>query len=51
MRRTLALACLLAASAVAVVAGVALLSVPAAWIVGGVLLAAWSLLVFAEVGP
>jgi hypothetical protein len=43
------LAALLAFAAVAVVVGVALLSVAASWIVGGVLLAAWSVLTFAEV--
>lgn len=49
--RTWALACLLAVAGLLVVVGTAFLSAPAAWIVAGVLLAAWSVLVFAEVGP
>lgn len=51
MSRTVVLSCLLAASALLVVAGVALLSVPAALIVGGLLLAGWSALVLVEVRP
>ena len=45
-----ALACLLAVAGALVVVGVALIFPPAAWIVGGALLAGWSWLVFAEVG-
>ena len=48
--RTWALACLLAVAGMLVVVGVALLSVSAAWITAGVLLAAWSVLILAEVG-
>lgn len=48
--RTWVLACLLAVAGALVVVGVVLLSVAAGWIAAGVLLAAWSLLVLAEVG-
>lgn len=48
--RTWALACLLAVSGGLVVVGVALLSVAAAWIAAGVLLACWSVLLLTEVG-
>lgn len=48
--RAAALASLLAVAAACVVVGVALLSVPAAWVVAGALLAGWSVLLFAEVG-
>lgn len=48
--RAAALASLLAVAASFVVVGVALLSVPAAWVVAGTLLAGWSVLLFAEVG-
>lgn len=43
------LAFLLLLAAVLVVVGVAGFSVPAAWVVGGLLLGGWSLLVFGEV--
>jgi hypothetical protein len=42
------LAALLALAGALVVVGVALLSEPVAWIVGGLLLAGWSWLVLAE---
>lgn len=48
--RAQALAALLAVAAALVVVGVSLTTVAGAWIVAGVLLAAWSILVFAEVG-
>ena len=50
MRRTLVLASLLAVAAALVVVGVALVSAAAGYIVAGLLLAGWSVLMFAEVG-
>lgn len=50
MVRTWALACLLAVSGALVALGAWLLAPAAGLIVGGVLLAAWSFLVLAEVG-
>lgn len=47
--RARVLASLLAVAAALVVVGVSLLSEAAAWIVAGALLAAWSVLMFAEV--
>lgn len=47
--RAVALATCLAVAAALVVVGVSLLSVPAAWIVAGFLLAGLSVLLFAEV--
>lgn len=48
--RATALALLLAVAGAFAVIGVAMLSVPGAWILGGLLLAAWALLTLAEVG-
>lgn len=47
--RAQALAVLLAVAAVLIVVGVAHLSPPVAWIVAGLLLAVWSVLMLAEV--
>ena len=47
--RAQALAVLLALAAVLIVVGVARLSAAAAWIVAGLLLAVWSVLMLAEV--
>jgi hypothetical protein len=47
--RALILAALFAAAAVLVVVGAAMVARPAGFIVGGVLLAGWSWLVFGEV--
>lgn len=48
--RAWVLAVLLAVAAALVVIGVGLVSVPAAWVIAGLLLAGWAVLVFAEVG-
>lgn len=48
--RATALALLLAVAGALAVIGVAMLSVPAAWILAGALLAGWALLTLAEVG-
>lgn len=48
--RAAALALLLALAGALAVVGVAMLSVPGAWILAGLLLAAWAVLTLAEVG-
>lgn len=48
--RAVVLALLLAVAGALAVIGVAMLSVPAAWILAGALLAGWALLTLAEVG-
>ena len=46
--RALALAVLLAIASVLIVIGASMLSVAAGYVTGGLLLAAWSVLIFAE---